>query len=100
MTEIIMKQKGITLVCLDCGCRRIILPGEVPVGECPLCYTEFGWTIFPNKFLLTHKEGETILEDGDMVFLDMKESTNSSDRIFEIRRNGLVWYSKLETEKK
>ena len=99
MTEILVKQKGITIVCLNCGCQKKILPGEIPVGDCPLCYQEFGWVVFPQKFLLTHKPGDTILEDGDMVVLDMKEPLDSYDRIYEIRRNGLVFYSKLGVKK-
>lgn len=99
MTEILMKQKGLMLVCLDCGCQKRVLPGEVPVGDCKLCYKEFGWVLLPDYFTGRYLEGETVLEDGDMVIVDMKEPLDSRNRIYEIRRGGLVWYSKEGVKK-
>lgn len=94
MTEILMKQKGITLVCLQCGFQARITPGDVPVGGCKLCFKEFGWVLFPVAFDATYKPGDPILEDGDMVIVDMQTPLESRNRIYEIRRNGLVFYSK------
>lgn len=92
--EILMKQKGITLVCLPCGCVKKILPGEIPDGDCGYCRMNFGWVLFPDRFRLQYKEGDEILEDGDVVIVDTKLPVESPDRIYEVIRHGLVWYSR------
>ena len=93
MTEILMKQQGLMLVCLDCGFSARILPREVPVGKCEYCRKEFGWCLFPDTFLLTHGNGEEVLQDGDMLIINGKLPVTSHRRIYEIRRNGLVIYT-------
>jgi hypothetical protein len=92
--EIITKQRGLTLVCLQCGCRKRILPMEVPVGDCEFCFKEFGWTVFPKYLQDRYHPEEPCLFDGDEIVVDMKQPLGSEDRICEIRKNGLVWYSK------
>ena len=94
MTEIIMKQKGITLVCLQCGFQAKIEAEQVPVGNCKYCFKEFGWVLYPDWFVPRYPVGTRVLKDGDMVIVDMREPTDSRNRIYEIRRNGLVFYSK------
>jgi hypothetical protein len=94
MPEIIMKQKGITLICLQCGFGARILPGEIPVGRCEYCRENFGWGFYPKYLRDRFIEGEQTIFDGDIVIVDQKQPLESYDRIVEIRRNGLVWYSK------
>jgi hypothetical protein len=86
-------QYGLTLKCINCGCQRKILPGEIPVGNCDCCFRDFGWVVFPESFRLTHKEGDEILKDGDVVTVNTRMPVDSTRRIHEIRRGALVIYS-------
>ena len=98
MTEIIMKQKGITLVCLQCGFQARILAGEVPIGGCKFCFKEFGYCMYPDWFKPPRFQYDVPLwdeyNDEIMIVIDGKVPVTSKDRIVQIRRNGMIWYDK------
>ena len=79
-------QYGLTVKCIHCGCKKQILPGEVPIGDCKFCFENFGWLRFPGD------NKDFALQDGDIITVNTRVPVDSPRRIFEVRRNHIVIY--------
>lgn len=94
MTNVITKFH-ITIKCLACCYEAKIEPGDIPVGDCMFCKNDFGWAVFPEYFRPPRYPFDVpVLESGDIVVVNTMLPVTSVDRIYEIRRGGVVFYSK------